>query len=426
MMTFEQLINIFQNDPNEEKRRQAVDDLVANEMYDNTSIQAFSNGLLDSDAGIRDICQRALLNTPVEYKSITARNIAPYINFKELELRNAAGEILTKMGENAVHILLPYLKSNDPDVRKFACDILGIIGDETIAHNITPLLTDPDRNAMLSAIETLGNLNATTELDSLIMVYENFDEVKPFVIEAIGKLGGENSESYLLEQLDKDADAFLKTTIIDALSYNAKDIDISYRLLKAMPNCQIELQKIMLMTAFAIAFRLNEQLVMPADLRYVAHIGMKEKDENVMTASLLALGDVYRSEDIDSLIGVIAKNIYGLNKQIAYNLFVNSSSCEIATLLELFFLTDTDIEADCDFLVYLPDFWNMVPGENKNAIIDSILLTIEQDCNEKMLEILVMLYGIDPQLILCELEKYKNETSEENRNIIDKFISGLK
>jgi len=151
-MNLEQLIDIFQNDPNENKRRQAVEDIVANNMYTNLSIQAFANGLLDSYVGIRDVCQRALLNTPDEYKTATATAVAPLINIREIELRNASGEILTNMGKYAIKTLLPYLKSNDFDVRKFACDILGIIGDESIVPYITPLLTDPDRNTMLSAI----------------------------------------------------------------------------------------------------------------------------------------------------------------------------------------------------------------------------------------------------------------------------------
>ena len=408
-MNFEQLIDTFQNNPNEEERRQAAEDLVASNMYNNISIQAFSHGMLDSEAGIRDASQRALLNTPDEFKTITARTIAPYINSTELELRNLAGEILTRMGEYAVQTLIPYLKSNDCDVRKFACDILGLIGNESIAPNIIPLLNDTDKNVMLSAIETLGNLNATIALDALIMVYETFDEVKPFVIESIGKLGGENSESYLLEQLEKDSnDNFLKSTIIDALSYNAKDIDISYKLLKAMPHCPIELQKIMMMTAFAITFRLNEKLIMPDELRYVAHIGMKEKDENIMIASLLALGNKYRNDDIESLVRVIAKNIPDLNKQIAYNLFVNSSVYEVHNCLELYFLWDATVEASCEFLVYLSEFWDEVSDENKNTIIDSILLAIEQNYNEKILEILEIVYILNSQLVKNKLFLYWN------------------
>jgi len=422
-MNLEQLIDIFQNDPDENKRRRAVDDIVANNMYSNLSIQAIANGLLDNCVGIRDVCQRALLNTPDEYKTATAIAVAPLINITEIELRNAAGEILIGMGKYAVKTLLPYLKSNDCDVRKFACDILGIVGDENIVIHITPLLTDPDRNTMLSAIETLGNLQATIALDSLIMVYENFEEVKPFVIEAIGKIGGENSESYLLEQLEIDTnDTFLQTIIIDALAYNAKNIDISYKLLKTMPNCKLELQKIMMMTAFAIASRLDMQLIMPDELRYVSHIGLKENDSNIMIASLLALGNEYIADDLQALMYVVVKNIPDLNKQIIYNLSVNSSPEIIHNFLDLYLLRDYNTEPECEFISYINLFWEQIPHQNKIAIIDSILFSIEQNYNDKILDVLELFYSLDEELMKEKLLTYSNETSAENKEIVTNFL----
>jgi len=233
-MNFEQLIDTFQNHPLPDKRRQAADDIISNKMLNDIAIKAFSNGMLDSDIGIRDICQRALLDTPEELKPITSRAVAPYINMREIELRNLAGEILTKMGDPTIPVLIPYLKSHDYDVRKFACDILGLIGNENTVQHVIPLLNDSDKNTLLSAIETLGNLRAESALDSLIMVYENFDivksfdEVKPFIIEAIGKIGGENADSYLLEQFKKETDMFLQSAIFESLSFNTRIIDVSY------------------------------------------------------------------------------------------------------------------------------------------------------------------------------------------------------
>jgi hypothetical protein len=345
-MNFEQLIDVFQNHPLPEKRRQAADDLIANRFYNEIVIKAFSNGLLDPDIGIRDVCQRALLDTPDDLRVTTAIAVAPYINMKEIELRNLAGEILTSMGPASISILIPYLKSSDMDVRKYACDILGLIGNEKTVPYIIPLLSDLDKNALLSAIETLGNLHAEEALDALIMVYENFeivkcfDEVKPFIIEAIGKIGGENADSYLIEKFKTETtDSFLHSAIIDALSYNTNNIEVSYKLLEIMPNYKsTTLQKIMLMTAFAIAFRLNENLIMPDELRYVSYIGMKENDANIMIASVISLGSAYREKDIPHLINVIAKDITDINTQILHNLTINSSPQVLTQFFEHFFI----------------------------------------------------------------------------------------
>ena len=422
-MTFEELIDNFQNAPLSEERRQAADDLIAKQMINETSIKAFANALLDSDIGIRDISHRALIETPEEFKSICASAVAPYINTTEIELRNLAGEILTKIGATSVPILLPYLKSNDFDVRKFACDILGLIADESIVPYVTPLLSDTDKNVQLSAVETLGNLSAQSALDMLIMAYENFEEIKPSVIESIGKLGGDNSESYLLEQLENENDVFLQTTIIDALSYNAKSIDISYKLLSRMPNVNIEMQKIMLMTAFAIAFRLETNLLMPDELRYISHKGMLEEDENIMIASLISLGDTFRDEDVVSLLRVISKEKNELTQQIMYNLAVNSSANEITYFFEQFFAMEEEKQTQYDIFDFLSLFWNEIQLANKEAIIDSLLINFEFTSSLRVLQIFEMLQSQDENLLNSKLLKYSSETSEENKQLIEKFLT---
>lgn len=422
-MTFEELIDKFQNDPSPEGRRQAVDDLIANQMINETSIKAFAQGFMDSDIGIRDICQRALLGAPDELKSLSASVVAHFINMREIELRNLAGEALTKLGKPSVPILLPYLKSNDRDVRKFACDILGLIADDSIAGNVIPLLSDPDRNVQLSAVEALGNLHAEQALDQLIMVYENFDEIKPQVIESIGKIGGHNSESYLLEQLDKETDQFLLTTIIDALAFNAKDIHISYKLLEKMKNSNVEMQKIMLMTSFAISFRLDEQLVMPDELRYVSHLGMKEEDMNIVIASLISLGDSYRSDDVKPLIQVIVKEQPELNKQIMYNLIINSSAEEISYFFEEFFDYQDKNEIQSEFIDNITLFWSEVSEANKAAVIESFLINFEFTGSHKILNLCKALEAHDREFIRKTLTEYANETSEENKRLVEDILA---
>ena len=422
-MTFEELIDKFQNATATAERRQAVEDLVANNLINEISIKAFANGLLDSDIGIRDVSQRALIETPENFKTVAALAVAPFINMREIELRNLAGEILTKLGEPSIQILLPYLKSNDFDVRKFACDILGLIADENIAGNIIPLLSDNDKNVQLSAVETLGNLHAQSALDSLIMVYENFEEMKSFVVEAIGKIGGENSESYLLEQLENEKDMFLQSTIIDALSFNAKSIDISYKLLERMPNVGLEMQKIMLMTAFAISFRLEETLIMPDELRYISHKGMLEKDQNIMIASLISLGDSYRSGDVESLLKVIAVENEDLTRQIMYNLTVNSPSKVIEYFFEQFFAMEEKTEDQYDIFDFLTLFWNEIPMENKEIIVDSLLINFELTSSVRVLSVLEMLQTQDEDLVQHKLLLYSSETSTENKELIEKFLN---
>ena len=52
-------------------------------------------------------------------------------------LRNAAVEILVRLGAKAVPVLSPYVKDADHDVRKFIVDIMGSIG----THPSSPYLS---------------------------------------------------------------------------------------------------------------------------------------------------------------------------------------------------------------------------------------------------------------------------------------------
>jgi uncharacterized protein YktA (UPF0223 family) len=189
-----------------------------------------------------------------------------------------------------------------------------------------------------------------------------------------------------------------------------------------MPTVCIEMQKIMLMTAFAIAFRLEENLIMPDELRYISHKGMLEKDQNIMIASLISLGNSYRSGDVESLLKVIAVENEDLNRQIMYNLTVNSSTEEIMYFLEQFFAMEENRENQYDILDFLSLFWNEIPIENKEALVDALLINFELTSSYRILHVFEMIKNLDEDLVQFKLLKYSSETSEENKQLIEKFM----
>lgn len=419
-MEFNELIDRFQNDSIPENRRQAAYDLMENHMDNEICITAFAKGLLDSDAGVRDVCQRALIEVPDNLRKKAASLVAVYIAMQDIVVRNLAGDILIKLGNDAVDVLLPYLKDGDHDVRRFTCDILGLIADKSIANYIIPLLEDVDRNVQISAVETLGNIKAEEALDQIIMLYEAFDEIRPNIIESIGKIGGENAESYLLEKLDEESNQFLQATIIDALAFNATDIDISYKLLEKMEDAHQEIQKLMLMTAFAISFRLEETLLMPDELRYVAYKAMLENDTNIKTAGVLSLGEKYREEDLESLFIVLRQNEPELHQLITYNLLVNSEVNLLQNITELFesgFL-------NMNFLENIIFAWKDTPKENKEIVIDNLLNSFEQTIEEESIydtfDVLITQYK--DSFVYDKLHQYTLETSEENKQKLQPLL----
>lgn len=77
---------------------------------------------------------------------------------EDVQARNAAAEVLGRLGSIALAALAARLKHADADVRKFAADILGELGLPEATEALAGALADPDRNVRASAGEALGKL----------------------------------------------------------------------------------------------------------------------------------------------------------------------------------------------------------------------------------------------------------------------------
>ena len=106
-------------------------------------------------------------------------------------LRNTAAEILVRLGRHAVRRLIAELACNDRDVRKFALDVLGEIGDRTAVPAILDSLTDPDINVRAAAAESLGKLKALEAAAPLCSALAVEDDLllRFTFLEALGRIG---------------------------------------------------------------------------------------------------------------------------------------------------------------------------------------------------------------------------------------------
>lgn len=104
--------------------------------------------------------------------------------------RNAAVEILTRIGRAAVPDLLEEVACADHDVRKFALDILGEIGDPAAAEAMIRALADEDGNVRAAAAENLGKLRVPEATPALLESLERADLLLRFtILEALGQIG---------------------------------------------------------------------------------------------------------------------------------------------------------------------------------------------------------------------------------------------
>jgi HEAT repeat protein len=130
--------------------------------------------------------------------------------------RNSAIEALSQIGAAAVDPLLPLLDSEDPDVRKFAVDVLGDIRDVRAVPGLLEKLNDADENVRVAAAESLGKLRDRRAVDALIGCLSSRDQgwLDYAAAEALGEIGDERALQPLIAALGRSS---LREPVLEAL-----------------------------------------------------------------------------------------------------------------------------------------------------------------------------------------------------------------
>lgn len=210
-------ISVLLSGDDPDVRRRAAEELAAAPGL--APITALAAALEDESKGVRDAAGRSLLATG---GVAVARAIVEYIGHNNIVTRNLVAELLVKLGTVALPAILPYLDHEDRDVRKFAVDILGLIGSAEPTARILPLLHDPDDNVVVSVVEALGNMKSAASMQGLYEAYDKYDYTRPVVAEALGKIGLADAERFLLDRFRQSlgtlaADPVTPFAIIEAL-----------------------------------------------------------------------------------------------------------------------------------------------------------------------------------------------------------------
>jgi HEAT repeat protein len=183
-------------DENPDLRRRAAEDLEGCSGL--AAVAALAAALEDESKGVRDAAARSL-------RAIggvnVSRAIVEYLDASNIVTRNLASELLVKLGPTSIPALLPYLEHASQDTRKFAVDIIGLIGTEEPTQYLLPLLVDPDENVVVSTVEALGNMKSVRSLPFLFEAYDRNEYTHPAVAEALGKIGDAGASGFLMDRL---------------------------------------------------------------------------------------------------------------------------------------------------------------------------------------------------------------------------------
>ena len=404
----------------------AINNLINQHEFDEKLIPALVKYLSSDNMGLRDASYRILINYPENLKPKVAEHVAPMIETRAIEFRNLAGDILLKLGLPSVKPLVKYLKVEDFDIRKFACDIIGLVDDGTMLDTVMQLYDDNDTNVVLSSIEAVGNIfyNNQTNVDkqhitaSLIELFETNNEVlKPQITETLGKIGGKDAENFLLNILRYEQDFFVKIAAIDSLAIVGSDIEICNMLLNEINNYPFDIQTVVLKTAVAIGYRIESLPELPPEGRGIARRALVDLDSDISSAGLVALGNTYFVEDIKNLIVFYEKADFDTQQYIQFNLFENSSEEAISDFFNQVFechVNQDTASINLDLISTLQSIWSNISADRKPFIMFELCkMILNTDCinNNELIELYAKFND-------AELQGAKNTIIQENPDLL--------
>ncbi|MGK2944505.1 MAG: HEAT repeat domain-containing protein [Desulfuromonadales bacterium] len=172
-------------------------------------------------------------------------------------LRNAAVEILTRIGRDAVPMLLDQAGCGDHDVRKFIIDILGDIADPEAIPTLIRGLGDDDSNVRAAAAENLGKLKAAQAVPALLKAMQQPDLLLQFtILDALSRIASPVAMTELLPYKDEK---LLRKALIDCLG-KAGDASAISELVAALTDSMRNVREAAVLALGEISVRYPEQV----------------------------------------------------------------------------------------------------------------------------------------------------------------------
>jgi len=120
------------NDPDSSQRRSAAEELA---FADERAVYPLIKALRDESTAVQESATQALITLGNSDDSKFLVNIGEFVTYmvipllreEQAYLRNTALLIIKEVGHRAINLLYSLLKDKDPDIRKFALDLIADI-----------------------------------------------------------------------------------------------------------------------------------------------------------------------------------------------------------------------------------------------------------------------------------------------------------
>ena len=371
--------------------------------------------ITDNDKGVRNSVAYLLIKNANEN---IARKIVPYTFSHDTSTINFVGEILIKIGSEAVNAILDYIDTDNDDNKKFLVDILGLLGDNRASAKITKILNSSEsENVILACIEALGNLKSEKSLYHLMAFYGLNDLYKPTVVESLGKIGSPAALGFIVSKYEEESDDLIKFSIIESLGLIG-DEETFFFLLAELNEVKGPLVWPIIKSIYSLKERFGFDIpfdermkkiilltIVEANTEYkkiAANLLSVFNDKEIISAYLKILG-----EDIE--IDEIITPKFWENPQIVFEIIselLNQNPQNIKALLTL--LMDT-IQLDGE------EKYNIIPPVQLRSLIDSLSHYLSDYDEEIRMLALELLFIIDKNAAVLFVDDFSEDNNLWNR-----------
>ena len=274
-------------------RREAAEDLVFTE--DSIAVELLLQLLLDENKGVRESAGEALIRRGGQ---CGAEQLVQNFANPRIEVRNHAMLLLVDMGEPALEYVIPALKDEDHDVRKFAADVLGEVGSEISIRSLVEVISDVDANVGFSVVEALGKIGSDVALEELEIAYNKYPNIRATIVDTLGRLKTPNAIKVIKDGLN-DEDPLVVFAITEAFG-KIGGMDEMAPLERLIEESEGYIKSIAIISLVELANKTNKELGI--NLFSPTHVnefvtategnkGVVEYAERIIT-ELLAKGDI--------------------------------------------------------------------------------------------------------------------------------------
>ncbi len=352
--------------------------------YDSSIVKLVVDLVTSSNRGVQSLAIDCLKSLPDEFRELASAYLVKLIESDNIEYRNIASDILSKYGDVCYDYLKPYLHHPIADVRQFALDIWGNIASKKDWNIVRNLLNDSNKNVVISAIIALGNIKVNEVVNELISKYMEDDEYKPFVLNSLGKIGGENAREFILDVINNSDELLLQLAAIDSVSYLESSEELFDTLLAKLPNVPKQVQPYFLKAICNICRKTHLSRKLPDEMRQIARDALKENDIEIRKAALLALGDSYDILDVDSLIYELIRFDSENMEMIFSNIIHNSSVDVFSDFIEKLTYQKDNGEIFSALIEFFFREWDVM-SEDKKVLLISLILNLSEELPETVL-----------------------------------------